>query len=442
MFLLAALGCEPAREGLRREVRLTEPVDLAEAEEAVVDGYRARRATLERLANEEDPAVLAGAWGDLAMWCHANGFEADALPAYTRALEIDGTDARWPYLAARLQIRLGDLVAAVEHLDEAVHRSPGSVVLRVVRGETLLAASRLDEAQRAFESLLRELPQGSAAALRSSLGLGRVEFERGRMQRAIELLEPVRRSAPREILHRQPLGLAYRAVGRSDEARALLELPFPESRGDRPVIEVHDPWWSELLSLQAGGQRRMALGRSLLRAGRVDEAVAAFGKALERGGDPTEPRMLLAVALDRSGRTREALEVTEELLHEAPDFARGHLLRGRILLEAGRPAEARPHLERSLELDSGDPRGYRQMVRVLRALGDLDPIEDVARELVRKFPYDPEHHRLLALNLARQGRREEAVKVLETALPLVAPEDRPGLAVLVERLRREVPDGE
>jgi tetratricopeptide (TPR) repeat protein len=100
----------------------------------------------------------------------------------------------------------------------------------------------------------------------------------------------------------------------------------------------------------------LVLGDALLRAGRFDEAIAAYAAARER--DPRLPRALsgLGLAQSRAGRHEAAIVTLAAALRAEPANVAARTALAWSLARLGRRDEAIAELERALALAPGDPR--------------------------------------------------------------------------------------
>lgn len=108
---------------------------------------------------------------------------------------------------------------------------------------------------------------------------------------------------------------------------------------------------------------RNILGLTLLRQGRVDEAVAQYRRSL--ADDPTQARVyaMLGNICMRRGEWREAEAMSREALRLTPGMVEAMSNLGLLAALQGRADEARTWYERALAADPGFP-------QVLRRLGD------------------------------------------------------------------------
>jgi cytochrome c-type biogenesis protein CcmH/NrfG len=84
----------------------------------------------------------------------------------------------------------------------------------VLTGEKALAATRFDEAQRAFEEAVKL----DARSSRAWMGLAKVAFQRGDYATALERAKRAVRGTPGNASYRNYVGRIHLAAGRRDEA--------------------------------------------------------------------------------------------------------------------------------------------------------------------------------------------------------------------------------
>jgi len=197
-----------------RRVRLLKTGYQAESDR--IDALLAvgRHAEAERLARRvlrqwpEDPMLL----NNLAVARFGQGDRDGAARIWRRILEIDSQNALAHqnlavYEANRAMRGGGSLDAAIEHIERSIEQNPNAVRSWEVRGGLLLAAGRLDEAERAFRRTL-ELDAENLSAVGQ---LGIIETRRGNWEAAARWFERATRIAPED-----PRGHLQRA-------RALVE---------------------------------------------------------------------------------------------------------------------------------------------------------------------------------------------------------------------------
>ncbi|MBK9033500.1 MAG: tetratricopeptide repeat protein [Myxococcales bacterium] len=95
------------------------------------------------------------------------------------------------------------------------------------------------------------------------------------------------------------------------------------------------------------------LGNLRHRAGDLAEARALYERALAHDPGQTEARYNLGNLLEDTGETDLAIAELRRVCQAAPEFADAHYNLGLALARVGGAAQARRHLERYLELDTG-----------------------------------------------------------------------------------------
>ncbi|HVU49511.1 MAG TPA: tetratricopeptide repeat protein, partial [Polyangia bacterium] len=191
------------------------------------------------------------------------------------------------------------------------------------------------------------------------------------------------------------------------------------------------------------------LGRARALRGDLEDAVTAFGKAVDLDRDVPEAWAALGDALARLGRTepaRDALRHTLALATSAELRGRAHATLGRVHAEAGQLAKAVRDLRKALELlgdDAevslaygralarlGEPEADEWLTRSARrpeappslfaeaaaATSDASLAEALLREGLARAPGDGILQAALARHLAHAGRAEEALTLALTSV--------------------------
>jgi tetratricopeptide (TPR) repeat protein len=153
-------------------------------------------------------------------------------------------------------------------------------------------------------------------------------------------------------------------------------------------------------------------------AGRIDNAVARYRRALLLNPDYAEAHNNLGVALVAQARIVEAMTHYERALALKPDYADAHNNLGNALAAQGRIHDAVAHYERALILSPDHANAHCNLGISLAAQGRVD---DAVAHYQRALALDPDHvntHNNLGVALAAQGRIDEAVAHYERALVL------------------------
>jgi tetratricopeptide (TPR) repeat protein len=213
------------------------------------------------------------------------------------------------------------------------------------RAERASEAGEWNKAERAYSAVLEHKP----GHYDSLLGLGRINYRRGRLDAALALTQQALKSDISRADGFAGLGLIFHALG--DWQRALVS--YDEGLRLAPDdAELLNGRGVTLLKLQRAGQalasfqRVLALtpdhcdalgnrGNALLRLNRVEEALAAYDRALTLA--PESARLLAnrAAALRRLDRPDEALLCAQRALAHAPHFAHARFVEAVARLTLG-----------------------------------------------------------------------------------------------------------
>jgi len=164
------------------------------------------------------------------------------------------------------------------------------------------------------------------------------------------------------------------------KARYNLALAYDANPTDGPTKEIEE--LQKLLAIDPKFSRaEFALGKALLKTGKIDEAITHLQTAVANDPKSGEAYYQLGLALSRAGRKQEGAEAiakSREYLaaKERDETANLDLREGRAALEAGKNEEALAHFERVVALRPDAPEGQYYM-NLLR--GSVAPIETAIR---------------------------------------------------------------
>lgn len=402
----------------------------------------------------------AGAWLGLAELRLARREKLaetlDGVSSLSREGLHPDAGARLGVVRARLLSALARHGEAREALDAAAKAYPHrAFAFSLARGEVLLQAGYVDEAQQAFEVALSADPKSEP--VREALG---------------RLL--LRREKPREVLQRiqaEPgerraalvRGLAAAAVGDAKTARA--EFTRAAADGQQPVeavvqwalldaaggdaarseqvleraLEGAGRWRSAVLVglgrlslLRKDGDKARArfeeasrdaedfegncqLGQAWLAQGQPERAVEPLQLAVKRNPAHLEAHEALVDALLSVPRFDEAVKAAAAAAAAAPGAARLHRLHALALVRAARAPEAEGPSARAVKLDGADATAWRIRAQVLAARGQGD---EAFKALQRSNTLDvtaPETFCEIGLTFLRRGQAELAYQAFRAA---------------------------
>jgi tetratricopeptide (TPR) repeat protein len=384
-----------------------------------------------RLVEEakRDPAA-ADPRGRLGMAYEANDLPERAVESYEQATRLEPSEPRWWYHAAIVLFAQGEAARAVASMDSAIARDDRYAPAHWRRGNWLLAIGELDEAERSFRRAAELEPDHPAGWL----GLARLRLQEDEAEEAEALLlEAIERrpQSPFVPYLRQLLGIAYRRMGRLDDARAQL------AKGRAGRLAWADSWHDEI------DEYRVSLGATLrktqvmLATGRSAEAVATLREL--RAVRETNRALLeqLGVGYIDLGELEKAREVLEACIEHHPDDASSYVNLSLVELASGSVVEARRLVEKGLELNPKLASGYSRRGEILERLGRTEEALASFEEALLLEPANPEHLAAAADAAAKLRRFDEAAAFLDRAI-----EQNPSDAALisaretVERRRR------
>jgi len=185
-------------------------------------------------------------------------------------------------------------------------------------------------------------------------------------------------------------------------------------------------------------------GVQALKAGRLDEAEAAFRRVLQQGGNRAYVHNNLAIVYQQEGKHAEAVAECREAIRLDPAYAPPRIVLGGSLLALGRVADATAELERAVKLlpkerlvheqlaraytRGGNPAAAIEQYRALRALAPDEPeyayqlgraylrLSEWAMQRLREIdPGSARIYQALGHNYRVQGRADLAVRAFEKA---------------------------
>jgi Flp pilus assembly protein TadD len=198
-------------------------------------------------------------------------------------------------------------------------------------------------------------------------------------------------------------------------------------RADPPVWRSAIRWgWSVLLvfsvafnllaSVERCAEAHKNLGKTLLIAGKIPEAIGQYERALQLAPDYAEAHNGLGFALVTLGRAPEAIGQFEQALQLAPDYAEAHDGLGFALVTLGRAPEAIGHYEQALRLNPDDAQAHNNLGSSLFMAGKVPEAIGQYEQALQLRPDYADAHNNLGAALERAGRRQEAIEHYEQAL--------------------------
>jgi tetratricopeptide (TPR) repeat protein len=357
----------------------------------------------------------------------------------------------------------GRLEVAVDWFEQAQALDPASSVVQFYLGEVLYNRGLNEAALGALQRAVQLNPDNASAhyLMAFVLGdMGRHQEARSASKRAIELNPPLaraqanlsierlsaeRRSQPylvrealemevvegRELAHFN-LGLAFRQKGYYVEALREYRLALERGEDRRLVLQA----MAEVHLLRRNLTAALELYETLIhevpdspklwnergvvlhQAGRMDEGVGSYRRAVE-----IDPKYALAwnnagVALAHQGGTEEAIEALRTALQLRPTFAAARLNLALLLFHIRRLQLA---LEAYRQVLADEPRNASGWNGVGLVLVELKRFADARNAFARAVEADPQHagaHYNLSFALSNLGDFDGALRATKRALEL------------------------
>jgi tetratricopeptide (TPR) repeat protein len=223
----------------------------------------------------------------------------------------------------------GELQMALGLADRAVARVPLLPDAHYQRGLILSNLARYDEAKASYLEVARLDPTYPSIWLI----IGNMALRLREFNEAFEYYERQAELQPSSQLY-VFMGVTLETLGRMDEARAAFER-----------------------ALVLDGRHAMAyenLSRLHMNDGNLEDAVTYARRALELEPDNPEFRYTLALHLVQSGRLDEGIRYLEEVVRVLPSHHRAHYNLGRALMQTGELEKGRAHLAEAERLQESE----------------------------------------------------------------------------------------
>jgi tetratricopeptide (TPR) repeat protein len=159
-------------------------------------------------------------------------------------------------------------------------------------------------------------------------------------------------------------------------------------------------------------------GITLVRAGRVDEAIIQYQKTLQIKPDEAEAHYRLGAALLQKGKLDEAIPHLQKALDVNPNFTEAHINFGTALLQKGRLDEAIAHFQKALQINPDIAQAHNNLGNAFLQKGRVDEAITHFQKALEIEPGAAVARYSLGVALVRNGRLEEAITQYQKALQL------------------------
>ena len=350
-----------------------------------------------------EPDALGRLYGEQGRLYLAYTFEKAAAACFTNARLLEPEDYRWHYYAGHLARLAGEADSSRTHYGRALELNPSYLPTYESLAELALETNNLDRAETLFSQVHQAAPDRTA----SRIGLGQIASMRGNHQRAIALLEAIRREGRQASRLNYWLGMSYRATGEIEKARVLLDLEGV------PHFHSYDPLIDDLADLTVGALAFNNQGNKAKDEGDLIRARRAYSQAVEADPQVAIFRLNLAVTLMHLEENDGALEQLAAALRLDPNYAAAHYNTGVILSGQGRDVDALLHFRLALK---SNPEYKAARFNLAEILLSQDRTQEASEHFSRLLRSDSTHgmsYYGLALAQSRLGRWDAAQRTLE-----------------------------
>lgn len=299
----------------------------------------------------------------------------------------------------------------------------------LLEAEALLARNALPEALDAFTRAHREEVR-SGKALRSALGIARVELAQGKRAEAARRLDGLIKQFPSEAEPLTYRGVAAEGEGRLDEAIQFYRRATaagPRSSVARfnlgRALGLKKLWPEAFLELVAAVKLApdhagylYVLGTACQLAGKSADALEALTLCIAKAPRFFDAYVTLADVLVAAGRTEAADELLERTAMLFPSEGVVHSKRAAIAVRRGDLHAAIEHLERQVHVDSKDVEAWLSLSTFLLMTLNVEQAERALRQVLAIDPRNARAHYQLGVIFDTCRLRDEAEKAFRAAI--------------------------
>ena len=352
----------------------------------------------------------AGVVGQLGMLLDTYHRPEDAVLCYKRAHLLAPAAFKWLYYWGSLLLRERKTGEALPVLTSALQLEPEYLPARLKMGEALLGAGRTEEAGKLYEAILKDYPDAAEAYY----GLGRVKAARGDQAAAAELYRQACQLFPTYGAAHYGLAVAYRKLGRIQEAEEQANL---HERSNYIVPPLEDPLRDEFRALDRSAATHLERGIQLQQVGRTDDAIAETEKALELDPSLAKAHLNLLILYAKTGKAEQAEEHYKALVGLDPDqFPDAYYNYGVLLVEQGKFDEAEKAFRKTLALAPTNDAAHDNLGYLLEREGKLEEAADEYKKGIEVNPRSRQAHFKLGRILINQRHYAEAIEQLQQTL--------------------------
>ncbi|MEE8524392.1 MAG: tetratricopeptide repeat protein [Thermoanaerobaculia bacterium] len=401
-------------------------LDLSRADPMVRDQLTARRGELEALLDREPTAVgTAEALSSMGRLYLAYDYLLAGVACHEAARERRPDSFADSYLLGYAYDRLGKPDESIAAYERGVELDPENPAALLRLANHLLAQRRLERAEALFERAYR----ADGSCVGALYGSGEVARQSRDDETAVRLFTKALEQSPQAAQIRYALGRTLHRMGRTDEARAHLEQADWRQVSLGGWLGCADPLVVELADLTTGAPAHLLRGGLATFRGLPEVEISEFRKAVAANPQDSRARANLGTALYRQQDLEAAAEQYREAVRLAPRVAFYRQDLGQILEQLGRHAEALELFRSAVEINPAFKEAHVKLAEIFLQNGRFAEVAEHCRTVIAIDPLHRQARILLVLALMRQGDRQGAMTELGRSLDDYPPQD------LAERLQ-------
>jgi tetratricopeptide (TPR) repeat protein len=330
---------------------------------------------------------------------------------------------------------------AITEFQKAIQDDPGSLFLRVQLAELYWRVSRIQDAVREIQAVVKENPDDVQAhrllgrIYLSSLGnSGAGGASREMLEKTTAEFEAVHRLDPSDARSALMLGRLYKLDNKPQKAEALFEKVLSDNPDSRNVLVnltqlyFDQGDYNKIISLLENiPDSRMdpallyLLGSSYAQKRDFNKAEDTFKKALTREPDSDDIRRAYAEALMAQGKMQDARGQLQAIVKSDPQSPMSYVRLAQLDRQMGNFDDARKELEQARALDPDNLEIPYQEAILEDTLGNDDKavslLEDVLKKTVKPDgKYNPAEANNRAIYLQRLGAVYRSQESIDKAL--------------------------
>ncbi len=289
--------------------------------------------------------ALGDLYGQLGMHYQAHELQEPARICYANAMSLDPDNPRWPYYLAVYHEETGGFAEAAVLYQRSLDLAPDNVAGATRLGLLSLSAGNSEAAGRLLQTVVDLEPENAAALA----GLAGIAQSAGEHEKAVLLYRKALASQPEADQLHYRLALAYRSLGRVDEARSEM------ARQGQRIPSIADPLLALVSARKHPAEYYAGLGNRAMQAGDMQRAVRAFGLGLSVNPDSVPVRLGLGRAFGALDQIDKAIEQFDQVIAMDAGNAGAYLYRGGALELKGNHGEAEAAFGAAVRIEPQNP---------------------------------------------------------------------------------------